>query len=282
MVTRLKAAYSYGWAAVTPMCEFLKDSDGASGVTRALAPRAWWIINQPQDSTLGDHGVGPKKDDLGQPFHGIIRLRTTGPARLFCYAYRQLGGFTGQERPFPRDPELSTGFKCASGVAEGYSLKTTINLEIGGNLRPDRPYIFRTSAKENENDLALIARVGSGEIHPLGDTGNYTAEYRFTVNIKNTTDTAQTVYGFTSSQNGRPCIRSGQDVKGYEIGEKLNPDAEAYPPTDIEAEKETCTWRWFEETIPANSTQTFTYTLANGSYGNAELIHAFSLHRGLV
>lgn len=262
-VTRLKFECSSNWESAATIRDFFKNNDGTQ---RTLAPGEWWVINQPRGSSLGDQEIGPKFDANGHPFHGIMRIHTTGAIEITCYAYKDTAGYAGNEKVFPRDSKLATNLVCSSGLGTGYLLNTAINLEIGSNLTSSKPFVYRTSYTENTNDIIPIVRVQDGVTHPLREAGNYTAQYDFTITIKNSTSSTQTVYDFTSSQSGRPCFVSGSDVQANEIGSHVGKP----------------TWRWFAETIPANTTKTFTYSLANGSYGNAILVNAFSLNPNLV
>ena len=269
-VTPVRKAFGTGnWDSHNEVLQAWKSDGSFEPITLAGKTGAWLCDNACRYSTSA-------KDMMA--FNGIVRLRTTGTVTVYCIAYR-LGKKPDDKTiealdKYPYDKDHSVDIKVCTGIGTGYLFNTSIDLNIGGgaghNLSANPVFycVADTEGTNNRTDLTPIQTVNGLK---TTDLGNWTCEYNFAVNIHNNSGKAQMVYGFTSTNTGRPCIYSnGHTPAGKALGLKDWGEAVDRP-----------TWRWFAELVQPGTT-TYEFTICNGSYGNGALTNAFSLLNTIV
>lgn len=220
----------------------------------------WWVLEQ-QIPAAPSGGY--------TPFWGIVRLYVSKPVIITTYAFKDKSSLKGTEVPYPRSLNYSDDIQVHSGYGDGYCLKKTIDLKVSSLQNKDSWYFTGEHGAwgRNSGELTPIHLVGENLIATpessddnLNQLGNWTTQYDFTVNITNDTASPKTIYGFISgnSGNSNPVIKTDNYISGW---------------SDL---KET-TVRWFQETIPANTTYTYKYTYMQASYGCPSTQHAWSL-----
>ena len=180
----------------------------------------------------------------------------------------------GTEVPYPRGTAYSSDIAVLSGYGDGYHLKKTIDINVSDLESKDYWYYTgeHSSWGRNNGELTPIHIVGTdltatpeSTDDTLNQLGNWSTLYDFTVNITNDKSTAKTVYGFISGNPSQcyPVIKTDSDIKDWSAL------------TDK-------TKRWFQETIPANTTYTYKFSYMQASYGAPATMHAWSLSSTLA
>ena len=266
-VTPIRKAFSTGdWHSENDVLNAWKSDSSLPSISLAKGAGAWLCDNACKYSTSSDALI---------PFNGIIRLNTTGPLTVYCIAYRLSkkpdDSVIDQLVEFPYDSDHAIGLQACTGMGTGYNFQTSIDLNIGGGAGHNLsslPFYFRVADNDGANNRTDVTPIQTVNGLKTDDLGNWTCEYNFAVNSHNNTGVTQTVYGFTSSDSGRPCIYSN----GHTPAGKL---------LEVSATQKRGSWRWFAEQVPPGTT-TYEFTICNGSYGNGCLTNAFSLSSTIV
>lgn len=264
----LNWGFSTGFSnAATPVYQYFDTTTQSQNIA---SNGSWWVLQQQ---------IPANASGSYTPFWGVVTLEVSQPVIITTYAYKNISSLTGTEIPYPRGTAYSSDIAVLSGYGDGYHLKKTININVS-DLKDSngdyKDYWYYTGEHgawgRNNGELTPIHIVGTNLIatpestnDTLNQLGNWSTLYDFTVNITNNTNTAKTVYGFISGNSAQsyPVIKTDSDIKAW------------LALTDK-------TKRWFQETIPANTTYTYKFSYMQASYGAPATMHAWSLSSTLA
>ena len=284
MAIKYKFGFESGWDAEKAIIAFLGDTTADA---RSI----------PAGGTLMLRECECKKN---LPFTGNLQFTLQDPMIIRTFIYTDISQVSTTHTPVPYTTDFA-GYLSSNGTGEkdmkvytgygsdGYKLSKTITatiepITVNNSTNLGKKNLWLMTGEPSDLDpgfnqakleltpltlqngqVAKIDATGTNAAN-LKNLGNWATHYTLTLKVENKTASARTVYGFVSG-------KSRVVLKSANIGSKvLESDA-------INSNGDTIhrTWRFFQETVPANSIKYFDYTFIPASYGASATAHMFSL-----
>lgn len=206
----------------------------------------------------------------GYQFTGNINFQISNTATIFLYIYKVRNSIDGTAIAYPTsgDPRMY------SGLGAGYfSTASTITLKASELTNgkyflltyPDSFSGLTINGTSATSDLIPITQVGSGITYspPTANLGNWSAQYYYTLALKNDLSTSKTFEAYvradyTLKDSTVPIIQSGSQCKYAQIRPETTTNN---------------AWRWLSQTVAAGQTYTdsFQYILGTNSFGKQKM-----------
>ena len=202
-------------------------------------------------------------------FNGSVRFSVNNNAVITLYVYKSKSAIDGTAAAYPEIEPV----RQYSGVGNGYfftaepiTLKASelTNGKFFLISYPDSFTSLTINSKPATTDLIPLRLVDSGTLvsPPTGNLGNWCAQYYYTLNLVNDTNTRKTFSAYIRTDVGGdsddwPVIQSGSQCKFARIN-----------PSELNS------WKWLSHSVDANSTFTgsFQYILGTNSFGKSRHI----------
>lgn len=215
-----------------------------------------WILEQ----YIPPYSVG----DM-HPFSGNICMSCSQPVIVSVFAYKDKSRLSGEEEPYPYRNHASY-----SGVGEGFFNYATIQLKASELAAADGRF-FKTCHFEapNTGEIVPIHLFGTqltasaDAAEPLNNLANWGVHNQITFELINDLASDMVFCGYlqTEAAGGTAVIRAITETQGG-ITSSVNGGSQK--------------WKWLEQTVPANTKDTFAIQLVMGTYGNGPLHHMFT------
>lgn len=222
-------------------------------------------------------------------FTGLIRLTVSKQVYINAYVYKDRYKLTGNASAVPCNPSTN---RMYSGLGDGceYTASYTV---LASALSTSKIQYFNLTSKKisglkingetKSSDLIplkLAASTGRTSVSAESDDnlGNWCVPYTFSVTLKNDTSASKTIAGYLESLACQNTTYT--DAEGIAVLRAWNQEKSCHyrniTNTTNNPNKVT-TWQWFKQTLPANSSMTFTYTFVMGTNSGAGWRQIFKL-----
>lgn len=232
-------------------------------------------------SSGGSYWILEKSIPTGAFFSGNLRFQTTNTVIVTVYAYLVKSNINGTATAYPYSNTPGDPYKQYSGNANGYYF-TASRVTLNASTLINNSKCFKTHYKTyspssnvkinnvNKSDLTPINIVGTSYAatptgsDPLGNLGNWCAQYYIPIRLNNDTGNPVTFTGYVKTgQSGQSTfvINSGYNNTKYGIVQGPS----------------TTTWRWMQITLnPSDPPYDDAYQFILGTNGYANVDHIWT------